>query len=102
MGTKQHPGAYDCYAAALPDEPMFVLLARDRAAPDLVESWAHERAGMIAEGTAPPGDVHMVLEAMECAAKMRRWREKNDGKWRGSNPPFPKGYGPDETEVKET
>lgn len=82
MGTKQHPGAYDCYATALPDEPLFVLLARDDGAPDLVEAWARDRASAIAEGSRPPGDVHKVIEAFECAAKMRRWRERNNGKWR--------------------
>jgi 2-methylcitrate dehydratase PrpD len=31
----------------------------------------------------------MVMDAMECAGKMRRWRDKNDGKWRNkvSSPP---------------
>jgi hypothetical protein len=29
MGTKSNPGPFDCYAKAEPDEPMFVLLARD-------------------------------------------------------------------------
>jgi hypothetical protein len=56
---------------------MFVLLARDPDAPDIVEAWARDRASGIAEGARPPSDVHMVLEAFECAAKMRRWREKN-------------------------
>lgn len=81
MGTKQHPGAYDCYAAALPDEPMFVLLARDPDAPDVVEAWARDRASGIAEGKRPPSDVHMVIEAFDCAARMRRWRMNNNGKW---------------------
>lgn len=33
MGTKNNPGAFDCYANAEPDEPMFVLLGRDKHAP---------------------------------------------------------------------
>lgn len=40
MGTKANPGRYDCYEKAEPDEPMFVLLARDPLAPDLVRKWA--------------------------------------------------------------
>jgi hypothetical protein len=40
MGTKRNPGQYDCYAKAEPDEPMFVLLARDPTAPQLVRDWA--------------------------------------------------------------
>lgn len=43
MGTKTHPGKFDCYAAAKPDEPMFVLLARDRLAAPLVQMWSHLR-----------------------------------------------------------
>lgn len=26
MGSKNNPGKYDCYEAADPDEPMFILL----------------------------------------------------------------------------
>jgi hypothetical protein len=33
MGTKRNPGLSDCYAKAEADEPMFVLLARDKHAP---------------------------------------------------------------------
>lgn len=40
MGTKSDPGAFDCYAKAEPDEPLFVLLARDWRAPHLVRLWA--------------------------------------------------------------
>lgn len=36
MGTKNRPGTFDCYAAAGPDEPLFVLLGRDPVAPLLV------------------------------------------------------------------
>lgn len=40
MATKANPGKYDCYAKAEPDEPMFILLARDRHAATLVWLWA--------------------------------------------------------------
>lgn len=40
MGTKNKPGAFDYYANAHPDEPMFVLLGRDRDAPKLIRQWA--------------------------------------------------------------
>lgn len=43
MGTKNNPGKFDCYANADPDEPMFVLLARDPLASDLVLLWAERR-----------------------------------------------------------
>jgi hypothetical protein len=70
MGTKSDPGAFDCYANAAPDEPMFVLLARDRHAPILVEWWATLRA---VDGE----DAVKVEEARACAAAMVEWRRKN-------------------------
>lgn len=82
MGTKNNPGAYDCYANALPDEPMFVLLARDPDAPDQVEAWAWGRYDAIRMGERPASDMAMVEEARECAKAMRAWRAANDGAWR--------------------
>lgn len=67
MGTKNNPGAFDCYANAKPDEPMFILLARDRHAPRLVRLWAEIRA---AEGEDPA----KVAEARTCAAAMEAYR----------------------------
>lgn len=87
MGTKNNPAPFDCYANALPDEEMFVLLARDPDAPALVEQWADNRAWAIATGKRPESDMAMVTEARECAAKMRRWRFQNEGAWR--TPPTP-------------
>lgn len=46
MGTKNNPGQYDCYANAAPDEPMFVLLGRDRLAPSLVQLWIEARISL--------------------------------------------------------
>ncbi len=40
MATKNNPSEYDCYANAEPDEPMFVLLGRDKHAPTLVWLWS--------------------------------------------------------------
>jgi hypothetical protein len=70
MGTKNDPGAYDCYWNADPDEPMFILLGRDRDAPSLVEAWAdtRERSGE---------DPAKVAKARACAQAMREWRAKN-------------------------
>jgi hypothetical protein len=82
MGTKNHPGAFDCYANVLPDEPMFILLARDPAAPFLVRAWAERRRTDIDAGIRPSSDMAMVNEAEECAASMAEWRKRNDGKWR--------------------
>ena len=82
MGTKNTPGAFDCYDNALPDEPMFVLLARDPYAPTLVRLWALERRAAIQMGRRPADDMNMVEEACACADAMEAWRSANDGAWR--------------------
>lgn len=66
MGTKNEPSAFDCYANAEPDEPLFTLLARDESAPMLVELWAEARR------IAHPEDPK-IAEAMQCAHSMRLW-----------------------------
>lgn len=63
MATKNNPGAFDCYANATPDEPMFVLLGRDRHAPILVRLWAELRRR---DGE----DLAKVVEAVSCASSM--------------------------------
>lgn len=75
MGTKNQPGNFDCYANAEPDEPMFVLLARDPDAPALVVAWAEARRAR-GENEAK------VFEALQCAANMREWRARNRPKAR--------------------
>ena len=63
MGTKNNPAAFDCYGNAEPDEPMFILLARDVTAPEIVEQWAIRRMNLISEGHKPDSDRAMVDEA---------------------------------------
>lgn len=82
MGTKNNPGKYDCYDKALPDEPLFVLLARDTSSPDLVDEWASKRLLDINIGIRPLTDLLLVEEARKCASDMREWIKSNDGKWR--------------------
>ena len=82
MGTKNNPAPNDCYANALPDEPMFTLLARDPDGAAVVRYWAGLRALRIDRGTAPASDEAIVSEAMSCAASMEAWRIDNDGVWR--------------------
>ena len=72
MGSKDKPGTFDCYANAANDEPMFVLLGRDKHAPQLVEMWARQRA---TEGEDPA----KVEEALKCAKAMRRYRYERKG-----------------------
>jgi len=68
MGTKLQPGEFDCYANAEPDEPMFILLARDAMAPAMVRRWAAHRA---LDPSTPPAQIE---EALQCAADMEAWR----------------------------
>lgn len=82
MGTKNNPGNFDCYYNAMPDEPMFILLARDPSAPDLIERWADGRHCDIVRKVRPASDIGMINEARGCAQKMRDWRKANMGKWR--------------------
>ncbi|MGE5563150.1 MAG: acyl carrier protein [Bacillota bacterium] len=95
MGTKAQPGQFDCYAAALPDEPMFILLARDPLAPLLTGLWAAIRAGDGVEASTmvtalfrekvryqDDPEPEKAAEAYECAIAMQTWRRQNDGAWR--------------------
>lgn len=68
MGTKNNPGPFDCYANARSDEPIFVLLGRDKHAPLLVELWARMRE-LEGEKLAKVG------EADRCANAMRKYRK---------------------------
>lgn len=72
MGTKNNPGEFDCLAKALPDEPMFVLLARDPLAPELVRQWASRRSM-----TAETSEFAKLNEARTCAGAMEIWRAAN-------------------------
>jgi len=69
MGTKAKPGPIDCYAKAEPDEPLFVLLGRDRHAPDVIRAWAALRAG---QGEDP----EVVQEALTIADECAAWRAR--------------------------
>jgi hypothetical protein len=82
MGTKNNPAPNDYYENALPDEPMFTLLARDPHAPDLVIAWADKRHADIRAGKRPESDMPIVQEALDCARAIIEWRRSNDGAWR--------------------
>lgn len=73
MGTKLKPGKFDCYENAAPDEPMFVLLARDPMAPVLVRLWADLREHAV-------GNPSKVNEARDCAIDMEVWRQRQKDK----------------------
>jgi hypothetical protein len=71
MGTKKHPGRFDCHANAKPDEPMFVLLGRDPMAGALVRVWADMRE---ARGEDP----EKVAEARATADTLDTWAKRLD------------------------
>lgn len=84
MGTKNNPGPFDCYKAALPDEPVFVLLARDPRFYHHVNTWAKDRMDAIHCGDRPVNDGLMVSEAFKTADNGAIWRRMNNGIWRKS------------------
>lgn len=56
-----------CLQKAEDDEPIFVLLARDLSAPELVESWVEKN---------PQISAQKKVDALACARAMRDWRGK--------------------------
>lgn len=73
MGTKNNPGKFDCYANAEPDEPMFILLGRDKHAPTLVWLWAQLRE---IDGESP----EKCQEAIQCMTAMIQWQSAHGKK----------------------
>lgn len=93
MGTKNNPGAYDCYAKLDPDEPYFLLRGKDPAAPYLTKLWAASRMGneeavhnivevMFADHAVQArvsSEEHEKLtEAKACAGEMLVWRRERE------------------------
>lgn len=74
MGLKADELQHGCFARAEADEPMFVLLSRDRLAPLLVRAWAGLRTLQIWIGLKPASDYVKVDEARQLAARMTQWR----------------------------
>lgn len=74
MATKREPGEFDCYTAADPDEPIFVLLGRDPLAGDLVIEWARRRAVLASiHSDDAERDARKIAEARACGDAMRAW-----------------------------
>ena len=96
MGTKRNPGRHDYYDAARPDEPMFVLLARDPSAPLLVRQWAEMRPTARPDKRGDPREAAKIAEALALAEQMERWRDENrtDSKPQaGQKSPNPRAVG---------
>lgn len=75
MSTKNNPGAWRCYEAALPDEPIFTILARDPAGPATLRFWAGQR--IFAGKLGNPEDEDRIDNARQEADEMEAWREAN-------------------------
>lgn len=75
-----------CLSKALPDEPFFVLLARDPSAPAAIVRWADLRAARAVEEEGRQ-DAQQLTEAFDIAEAMQAWRKANDGRWREQRPP---------------
>ena len=61
-----------CFNKARDDERVFVLLARDPAAPVAIRAWVAERLRI---GKNSITDAQ-VIEALDCASRMEREREE--------------------------
>ena len=78
MGTKNNPGPIDCYAAAAPDEPIFVLRATDPLAARIVQKWDNlYRERKMLEGQWNDTTEKKYLEAHNCAAEMTEYRKNH-------------------------
>lgn len=76
------PGVYDYHDKLLPDEPFFLLSARDPHFARIVEAWAKDRREDMRVGLRPTVDMAQVIEAEKIAAEGADWRRMNNGKWR--------------------
>lgn len=80
MGIKAQEQIDGCFAKAALDEPLFVLRASDKMAPDLVRKWAsdfqkrHVRRGT--QGRELAKAILKYEDAMETAAKMEAWHTR--------------------------
>lgn len=71
MGMRLADGTWkdSCLDKVKPEEPIFVLRAQDKLAPELVREWACSAE----EHGCPP---EKVKEAMDCAAAMESWPKR--------------------------
>ncbi|MCK5615395.1 hypothetical protein KAR91_76735 [Candidatus Pacearchaeota archaeon] len=70
MSTLNNPGPHDCLKKVHPDEPIFVLCARDPLAPRCVRKWAYD-ALQRNDGTK----IDKINEALKTADEMEEWQK---------------------------
>lgn len=74
MATKNNPGTFDCYAAAEPDEPLFILKATDILAPPTVLTWAEAyKNRKLISGSFDERARRKYIDAVNCAKAMVQW-----------------------------
>jgi len=67
MGTKQNAGQFDCMEKIAPDEPFFVLRAKDPIGVHVVRYW-------VEHAHAAGHEAENIMEASICADDMDTWR----------------------------
>jgi len=80
-------GLFTCLDRALPDEPVFELLARDPSFGRMVRAWADEREKAVMCGDRPHEDLDQCREARAIADDGENWRRENLYKWRRADLP---------------
>lgn len=80
MAIKSEERVEGCFARAAEDEPLFVLRATDKLAPDLVRQWAEQyRQKHIKAGTSGRELARVILkheDALQLAGEMQDYRDK--------------------------
>jgi len=77
MPSKTHPMTAAVIEKAEPDEPMFVLLGRDRVAAKLVKDWADFRFRRLPNfGMDDPEEMAQIADALACAKEMEAYADR--------------------------
>jgi hypothetical protein len=79
--SKTSPGPFDRYAAAEPDEPLFILRGSDPVAALLVSTWVGVW-GVLGGNTAAA-----VQDALQCSLAMEAWARTVDSRVSSNSPP---------------
>jgi hypothetical protein len=83
LKSKELSDPNSCLNKAKPDERLFVLLARDPAAPEVIRYWIRRRLWI---GKNKPNDPQ-ILEALECARLMEHAQDHEHETAAGSHDP---------------